>query len=720
MTISFNYQNNEIVSSPTVIVSGSTSTGLHRGVIGFTNNGNKVFPPQYFEVNNGQFKAIIHVSPGEPNNFEIEIYDNAFINPFGFPDYNGKPHTVDKGFLILSFNPLPQNKPVYLCIIRGRDSPNTYDMPNYRLARGERPTLENAIKKLKVAGRLIQAYTQDEMRAVGFSNRSFQFVEETVSNQSLFGYNVNSPTPHQEVKVFVLTSPKSVAELRSPDLAQQNPKAKDSGGLFSHAIDLIKNTPEIYNSKNGTAVQCAVFYIDSTFDKRNNMILAHAALGGGTNEVKLGIFGSHGLHSFAQNFPLVTPSFLDDTRLSTSEVANDCGECSTSYECYNICFGAFIHEAGGHMLGCPHQVDGIMLRDYVMLNRSFMTRELKNVRTGSSGKIIGSDGQWPVCHWNRLDLIRFLFHDSFSLPIDNFEKVYSTTMKPDNSYQLSTSPSSYALSNGAIAKSDNGIFLVEVVDGELARYHEAYLPAMYGGQGLQGQIKLSYKDLLKKVRSMKGDVNDEYKVRVLSLGGDLFIDNFKKHCSDQHQEIIRNDFGLGRGELMGAKSSILGNAKGPMHYVGFNVKTIFKIRIYSGGALDGVKFFYRGGGSSIAPKVPRRNYIKNFLSNNQTPLNFDTTNNTSEAIAVVGREKGNYAEFVLDEGEYITKFNIRNGAWIDAIQFVTNKNRISSMFGNTNGGHISSLEAPTSDNEIIGMYFYMGDWLDGLGIIYTS
>ena len=55
-------------------------------------------------------------------------------------------------------------------------------------------------------------------------------------------------------------------------------------GLFDHAIDLVKNCPEIYNQRNGTAVQCACMYLDSTW--QNNLILTHAALGGGTNEVK--------------------------------------------------------------------------------------------------------------------------------------------------------------------------------------------------------------------------------------------------------------------------------------------------------------------------------------------------------------------------------------------------------------------------------------------------
>ena len=77
-------------------------------------------------------------------------------------------------------------------------------------------------------------------------------------------------------------------------------------GLFDHAIDLVKNCPEIYNQRNGTAVQCACMYLDSTW--QNNLILTHAALGGGTNEVKWRYWISW-ITFISSKFPFVTPSF---------------------------------------------------------------------------------------------------------------------------------------------------------------------------------------------------------------------------------------------------------------------------------------------------------------------------------------------------------------------------------------------------------------------------
>ncbi|RLV94114.1 putative zinc metalloproteinase [Spathaspora sp. JA1] len=708
MTITFNYRDDEIVSSPTVLIKGRTSTGVNRGVIQFINNNNKVYPPQYFEVNNnGNFKAIIHVSPNEPNVYDVSVCDNGYIDQYGFPQYQGEPRYVDSGKLTLLFNPLPNNKPVHFCLIRGRDSQGRFDMPRYKQYPA---SLQLAIQKLKVGGRLMQAFTQEEMRINGFSNRCFQFVEEVTDDQGIFGYsNVKSPVPHSEIKIHVLTSPKTVAELHDANIAQQNKDASDSGFLFSHAIDLVKQCPDIHGSE-GTAVQAACIYLDSTYDIKRDLILTHAALGGGDSQVAMAIFGSHGLHSWPNNFPQITPSFLDVTHLDKREgIANDCNECGTSWECLNITLGAFMHEIG-HSLGCPHQVDGVMLRDYVWFNRSFMTRELQCLRTNSNGKVIGGDGNWDKeCHWNRLDLMRFLYHDSFGLPIDEFDKI-SKTYKERKGNQAE--PSSYILSNSEIlVKSSGGIFMVEVITDDLARYHREFFPNFYGGPGLPHELRINYQEYLQNLRRSSKEANDKYDLRVLTTSGEVNISNFQQYLSKQ-VEIIRSDFGLGRGELNGIKSELLGQSGDkPMKYVGFDLDSVYKVRIYSGGALDGVKFYTRPAG----PKLPPRNYLQRF----QKVLTLDDhEQGTSEFL--VGNEKPEYHEYNVPPGERITKFHVRNGVWIDAIAFETDRGNVSPMYGNTNGGHLSILECPGGDFKVVGVYSYIGSWMDGVGMIYVN
>lgn len=696
-----NYAENETVGSPAVVVCGSTPRAA-RGVVAFTNNANTVFPPQHAEINNGHFKSVVHLAPGA-NRFEIEVFADAHLSPLGFPQ--NAERVVDELRLTLHLAVAP-SKPVHLCVVVGSDSTGAFDMPSYRRQRGELSQLDTAVYKLKVAARLMQAFTHEEMRANGLGNRTWQFVEETESHQRVFGYTVESPTPHREVKVHVLRLPKTVAQLRDPNLAQQNPHASDSGGLFGHAIDLIKDS-EL--GRHDLAVQCAVLYLDATFDTANRLILAHAALGGGTAEVKLAIFGSHGIHSWPTTFAQCTDHFADATRLSKREVANDCNECGTSWECLNVTLGAFMHEIG-HALGCPHQVDGVMLRDYVWLNRLFMTRELECLRTKRGPSVVDSRGQWlggKVCHWNRLDQLRFLYHDSFTAVADDasFGKIYQTRQRRDPNLPDGP-PVSYPTQNGCMIKSSSGIYLVEFVSDGLARHHWEYLPASLGGHGLVHELSIDYDHCLKEFKR-HADAKP-FEMRFLLLGGDLETGDFKKHCAQQRQ-VVSGDFGFGR-RIEAFKSSVLGRPGDKQMQVAGLGPALIKVRVYHRGPVHGVRFY-------VAAMQPPPPPPRNFLGKVAHAVSRDPASADSHLI---GREIDQYDDFEVPRGERIAKLHFKCGWWIDAVQFETDRGTKSRMFGNANGGGSATLEAPGAGHHIVGVYGYSGDWMDAMGVLYSE
>lgn len=725
MTIKFEFSNGEISSSPTILLKGSTDS-LRTGIIQVVNNGNKVFPPVHFEVNNGRFIAVVHLSEGE-NHLCAEIYD-ATINGLGFPEYkHQKVHDSAK----LTVQHAPQKtKPFFMCVVVGKDSHGVYDMPKYRLDRGERADLSTGIQKLKVMLRLFQAYTQEEMRRKGLSNRVFPFVEETVLHQGVFGYNVDSPTPHQEVKITVLRSPYTVAEIRDKDRTQQNPNAKDQGWTWGHALDLVRKTPEIYDyhKKSGTGVQVAAMYLDAHWDKKQDMILGHAALGGGAGDVQLAVFGSHGLHSYPSNFPQMTPSFLDNTHLSKDEVANDCNECGTSWECLNICLGAFLHEIG-HALGCPHQVDGIMLRDYVRFNRGFMTREAHCLRTKSNAAVIGPDGKWDQdCHWNMQDIVRFFYHDSFSLPPDDFAKIVRTTLKPDN-LPNNISPFAFKSEKG-VTVAGMQFYTIELRTDGIARYAINFFPPSYGGKGLPTSVNLDYNQLAQEFKRHKpNDFREDFEVSCNSICLDWSKGNFKDYLKIDRNSFTEGDFDGRR--VRGIKSDPLGRDKGKPTVAFFDVDSLYKIEVFHHHAVRGIKFFWRGsdGGhrenTNGPPKIPPRDYLREKLDKLKIGRHdggghgggrgHGQCGGGSSELGVLQSTK---ETIDLDPDEKLQRIVVRLGAWIDGILFETNK-RKTPVFGNATGGEAHLLEA-AEGTKLLGMYGSTGDWFDSLGVIYSE
>lgn len=685
-----NLKENETVVSPCLIVRGRV-TGEQARNVSTIQVQHPQLPPLTFPVNAGHFRATIIVTPGV-NRLIFITNTNASITT------------------TCTYTPMLQNKPIHLCLLVAKDSPLKFDSPRSQIQKEGGNGIDLAVKKLRVAARLMQAYTNEQMVRNGFGQRTFNFVEEYTSD-TLFrqGGQVRNT-----VKIFVVQVDKTVAEIRDPNVAQQNQSGTDRGALFSWAMDALKRYGAPFTDKASAPVQAACIYMDTHWDGK--LILGHAALGGGTDDIKLAIFGSHGLYSWPTCMEDVVPYFTDETRASTTEVANDNNECGTHWECLTITLGAFMHEIG-HSLGSPHQVSGVMLRDYTTLNRSFLTKEAFSVRTRSYG------AQPPIkpeeeCTWNRLDMLRFLYHPAFTREQDYLDPSF---MRPGkNGKYTEPKASLYPLENNSLQlSSQTGIYLVEVYGDDLARGFLEFLPKSLGGAGPQKQVILSMDNLINLYpRDQRNKYKDHFKLKVLSVNAaDSDFDDLPSMLKDR--AIPLSPYGFGP-RVVGIKSQLLGGTSrgNETGIVAFNSRDVVSVRVYHGGAVDGIRFYLRGtargsGGGSGAPAIPPRTYL-------------DTTSGTFSALPTDGPQRGNsllfgkettnFTDVVLRADEVLIGFNVRSGAWVDGIQLITNHGE-SNMFGNKTGGSKGELRPP-SGHIILGVYGRVSKWVDAFGIIY--
>ncbi|KAI1773761.1 putative peptidase family-domain-containing protein [Hypoxylon cercidicola] len=612
------------------------------------------FPPTHWPVCESQFKAMVYLMPGA-NRLRFDFSSPKLAN-------SGSSNPIHSTYITVHMVPPMNAPPLQLAIVVAKDSPCTFDAVPARVER-EGNGLETAIRKFRMAAYMWQAFTAEQMWRNKFGRRVFRFEEEWTTGTCNYR-DREIGTMRSEARIHVIRSDKTLAEIRDLEVAQQNSKATRKGDLYGIAAEAVKN---YFKPLPGQTQYVSVLLLDAHWDTAAKTITGHAALGGNAGDLHLAIFGSHCMQSYPTSFEEVVPAFSDCTPTDTNFVANDCNESGSSWEAANIGIGAHLHETG-HLLGCPHQESGVMLRDYVKLNRSFVAREAYSTRTKSKG---GPVSQEDECTWHRLDCLRFRSHPCFRLPNDPI-------LNPDGSVHA------WPVESGQVQiTAATGVSFIEIYpEGDDVCHTWIEYPSENGC--VLRNLSLTEQELRDKLPDNKR--RSKMKVCIKSHGGgNLEIDDFHKLCS---KASLKLSFGKSayRSEKLGF-SQMEGSEPQEFIFMSTKEKTRVMSRIvfYHGFALDGMEFFYDDESSQLFGKRG-------------------------------GKPGGETFDIDVRRGEYITGFFVRSGQWIDAVQVLTSMGRKSPMYGNVHGGSPHTLLPPRGFT-ICGVSGSCGGWVDGFSVI---
>lgn len=475
--------------------------------------------------------------------------------------------------------------PLQLVILLGKDSPGTFDAVPERVQR-EGNDLATAVRKFRMAAYLWQAFTGEQMNRNGFGRRCFRFEEEWQTG-SLTRRDLETGQMRNEAKVHVIRSNKTVKELRDLNRARQGEKGPNGGDLFSITMDAVRG---YFKPAAGQKQYVSVLLLDAHWDTKSKTIAGHAALSGGTGSIQLAIFGSHALQSYPSSMEEVVPAFSDCTRTNTAYVANDRNESGSNWEAAIIGIGAHLHETG-HLFGCPLQESGIMFRDYVQLNRTFLCREPYSTRTRQPGRrlCLAQD----ECGWHRLDTLRFRYHPCFRLPTD-------PNLGCDESIQV------WPVDNGkVVVTAPSGVAFVELLT-EGDDFCRAWIDYSNSDGGVLGtlpkQVILEESEL--RVRLPDSKKHDRLNLLVLSAAqGSQRIDDFGKFKSKGSIIKLPNGQTGFRGSQLGSpmregsrpEQAILDSAL-------IQTKLLTSIKVFHSYCVDGIEFLYEDSSSQTFGK----------------------------------------------------------------------------------------------------------------------
>lgn len=480
---------------------------------------------------------------------------------------------MHSSYITLHMIPPMGSPPLQLAIILAKDSSETYDAVPARVDR-EGNGLETAVSKYRMAAYLWQAFTAEQMWRNKMSRRTFRFEEEWTTGSANYR-DRESGTMRSEAKVHIIRCDKTVAELRHLADSQRKEgvaSRKAMGAIVADAVNAHFHL--LPGQKNYVAAMLLDTYWDLPSDATMQEVNATAVSDASAAETSIALLGSQYLQNYPSSLEEVAPAFTDCTPADTHLNKDSGNEAGSSWEAANVGIGAHLHEIG-HIFGCPLQETGIMLRDYVVFSRTFVTREAYSTRTKTKG---GLALQGDECAWHRLDCLRFRAHPAFRLPRD----------PPTTS---DASVHAYAVENGTLlAVASSGISFVEIY-GEGDEVCHSWMEFPMDSTTTHRQVTLSEQDIISRLPDelRKGSV----RICIKSHGGEsLEIDNFKQFISKAQSIKIKGSKQGFRSSQIGAPLLLDSTTEDLIFTSTVTDRVMVKINVYYDSVVHGLEFIY--------------------------------------------------------------------------------------------------------------------------------
>lgn len=351
------------------------------------------FPQTSWNVHDGEFKVLVHLSPG-PNKIRLDFYSQKLADNKG---------TASLHYTYLNVNYLPMNNspPLRLALLVANDSKYVFDTSAERM-QSEGNDISLAVKKYRVAAQLWQTFTAEKMSQMGLGRRTFR-LEEEYTMSTLSSQDQESSIMRNEPVVSIVQMDKTTEEIRLMSESQ----------LLQASIDALHQFLRPYPEQ---IEHVAAMLLDSHWDPMTRQLTGHSAMAGGDKNIKVALYGSQALHAYPSCIEEVTSAFEDSTRLSSAHVGNVDGAIGSSWEAVNAALWGHMREIS-RVFGCEEQSTGMMCpKQPPRFSRMFVTNE--SFCTAEQRKGLRPVMESDELGWSLLDLLRFRSHPCFRIPLD--------------------------------------------------------------------------------------------------------------------------------------------------------------------------------------------------------------------------------------------------------------------------------------------------------------